>query len=117
MKLLVTGASGFIGRHVLLRAPQDWSIAAVYHRASDFPAFVREHRLSHVTAIAGSRTSASDAAALVERVGRADAALYLAANGDPAASAERPRWDLELNTSAVVNFLERRPPCRRACVE
>jgi nucleoside-diphosphate-sugar epimerase len=44
--------------------------------------------------------------ALAARIGRADAALYLAANGDPAASAERVRWDLELNTVAVVNVLE-----------
>ena len=29
--------------------------------------------------------------------------LYLAANGDPAASSERPRWDLESNTVAFVN--------------
>ena len=26
MKLLVTGASGFIGHNVLLRAPRDWEI-------------------------------------------------------------------------------------------
>ena len=35
--------------------------------------------------------------------------LYLAANGDPAASAERPRWDLESNTVAFVNTLEHCP--------
>ena len=36
--------------------------------------------------------------------GRADAVLYLAANGDPAASSERPRWDLESNTAASSIF-------------
>jgi UDP-glucose 4-epimerase len=41
--------------------------------------------------------------------GRADAALYLAANGDPALSAKHPRWDLESNTTALVNFLEHCP--------
>jgi nucleoside-diphosphate-sugar epimerase len=35
--------------------------------------------------------------------------LYLAANGDPAASAEQPRWDLESNTVALVNTLEHCP--------
>jgi nucleoside-diphosphate-sugar epimerase len=35
--------------------------------------------------------------------------LYLAANGDPAASAKRPRWDLESNTVAFVNTLEQCP--------
>ena len=42
---------------------------------------------------------------LAARVGRADAVLYLAANGDPVISAERPRWDLESNAVALVNFL------------
>ena len=35
--------------------------------------------------------------------------LYLAANGDPAASSKRPRWDLESNTVAFVNTLEQCP--------
>jgi UDP-glucose 4-epimerase len=35
--------------------------------------------------------------------------LYLAANGDPAVSAERPVWDLESNTTAFVTFLEHCP--------
>jgi UDP-glucose 4-epimerase len=112
MKLLVTGASGFIGRHVLLRAPRDWTIAAVYHHTTDLPAFVAKHGLTNVTPIACDLLSAADVDALVARTGRADAALYLAANGDPAASADRPRWDLELNTVAFVNFLERQPADR-----
>jgi nucleoside-diphosphate-sugar epimerase len=32
--------------------------------------------------------------------------MYLAANGDPAASSERPRWDLDSNAVALVNFLD-----------
>jgi UDP-glucose 4-epimerase len=47
--------------------------------------------------------------ALAAEIGHVDAALYLAANGDPAVSAERPRWDLESNTLAVVTFLEHCP--------
>jgi nucleoside-diphosphate-sugar epimerase len=38
-----------------------------------------------------------------------EAMLYLAANGDPAASASRPRWDLEANTVAFVTCLEHCP--------
>jgi UDP-glucose 4-epimerase len=112
VKLLVTGASGFIGRNVLLRAPRDWTITAVYRQTTDLPAFVREHDLSHVTAIACDLLSAADVASLVSRTGRADALLYLAANGDPAASADRPRWDLESNTVALVNVLEHQPADR-----
>ncbi len=32
MNVLVTGASGFIGHNVLLRAPREWEIVAVYTR-------------------------------------------------------------------------------------
>jgi UDP-glucose 4-epimerase len=112
MNVIVTGASGFIGRNVLLRAPRDWTITAVYRQTADLPAFVREHGLAHVTAVRCDLSSATDVAALVDRIGRADALLHLAANGDPAASADRPRWDLELNTVALVNLLEHQPADR-----
>lgn len=106
MKLLLTGASGFIGRNVLLRAPRDWEIVAVFNRTGDLPAFAAEHGLTHVTPVACDLVNAEAVQALAHRIGRADAALHLAANGDPAASAERVRWDLDLNTVAAVNVLE-----------
>ena len=40
VQLIVTGASGFIGHNVLLRAPRDWEIVAVYHRTPGLEAFV-----------------------------------------------------------------------------
>jgi len=107
MKLIVTGASGFIGRHVLLRAPRDWRILAMYNATTDLPAFVAEHRLGHVTAVQCDLLEPEAVAAACASFGGADAALYLAANGDPAASASRPLWHLQLNTVAVVTFLER----------
>jgi nucleoside-diphosphate-sugar epimerase len=106
VKLIVTGAAGFIGRNVLMGAPRDWQIVAVY-RSTDLPAFVAAHGLTHVTPIHCDLTREQDVDALAARVGRCDAAIYLAANGDPAASAERPGWDLSLNTAALVTFLER----------
>ncbi|HJZ74886.1 MAG TPA: NAD-dependent epimerase/dehydratase family protein [Vicinamibacterales bacterium] len=107
MKVIVTGASGFIGRNVLLRAPRDWRILAIYNASADLPAFVADHRLSQVTAVQCDLLDGDAVAAASASFGRADAALYLAANGDPAASASRPLWDLQLNTVAVVTFLER----------
>src|SRR5882762_2209074 len=107
MRVIVTGASGFIGRNVLLRAPRSWEIAAVFNRTAGLAAFVEAHRLRHVTPVRRDLLEPAAVRALATGVGgRADAVLYLAANGDPAASAERPRWDLESNTLALVNFLE-----------
>jgi UDP-glucose 4-epimerase len=112
MRLVVTGASGFIGRNVLRRAPRDWQIAALYNTTRDLPAFVAEHALTNVTPMACDLLNGDAIAAAAGRAGRADAVLYLAANGDPARSAEHPRWDLDLNTVALVNFLERWPAGR-----
>ena len=110
MRVVVTGASGFIGRNVLLRAPRDWDIVAVAHRTPGLDAFVAAHKLAHVRAVQCDLLDPRAVDALAQTVGgRADAVLYLAANGDPAASAERPRWDLDSNTGAFVTFLEHCP--------
>jgi nucleoside-diphosphate-sugar epimerase len=110
MNVVVTGASGFIGHNVLLRAPKDWNIFAVYRGTSDLDAFVKQHGLTNVRPVKCDLMSASDVSALARMIGKKpDAMLYLAANGDPALSAKRPRWDLELNTIAFVNTLEQCP--------
>jgi UDP-glucose 4-epimerase len=109
MRLVVTGASGFIGRNVLLRAPRHWDIVAVAHRSPGLEAFVADHRLSNVRVVRCDLTDAAAVRALAAESGRVDAGLYLAANGDPAVSTERPRFDLEANTVALVTFLEHCP--------
>lgn len=110
MRVIVTGASGFIGHNVLLRAPREWDIVAVYHQTAGLEAFVEAEGLSHVRPVRCNLLDPADVQALSAMLdGRADAMLYLAANGDPAASAERPRWDLESNTTAFVTCLEHCP--------
>ena len=109
MKVIVTGASGFIGRNVLLRAPLDWDIVAVYQQTPLAP-FLKAQQLDHVRAVRCDLLKAGDVKALAQQAGgRADAVLYLAANGDPALSAAQPGLDLALNTTAFVNFLEHCP--------
>jgi nucleoside-diphosphate-sugar epimerase len=107
MRLIVTGASGFIGRNVLLRAPRDWRVLALYNESADFESWVDGQRLSHVAPLCCNLLQ-TDAirAVLRDEEPPIDAVLYLAANGDPTRSVERPHFDLEANAAALVNFLE-----------
>jgi UDP-glucose 4-epimerase len=106
MRLVVTGASGFIGRNILLKAPRDWEVLALYHR-TPLAEFIAQRGLSHVRDLQCDLLNPADVRRIEDAAGgRPDAVMYLAANGDPAASSERPRWDLESNTTALVNFLE-----------
>ena len=110
MKLVVTGASGFIGHNVLLRAPREWTVYAVYHSTLGLEAFVAQQGLTNVHPVRCDLLNESDVQALARAIGgKPEAMLYLAANGDPAASAERPCWDLESNTLALVTCLEHCP--------
>lgn len=110
MRIIVTGASGFIGRNVLLRAPCEWDIIAVYNRTPGLEQFASRHALAHVRPVRCDLLQSADVQALARTAGdEVDAVLYLAANGDPAASTARPRWDLEANTVALLNFLEHCP--------
>jgi UDP-glucose 4-epimerase len=105
MNVLVTGASGFIGHNVLLRAPRGWQMTAVYN-AQGLDDFIRHHRLTNVRAIRCDLTNAASVAELARQGASFDACLHLAANGDPAKSADRPAWDLALNTLGLVTLLE-----------
>src|SRR5689334_11953113 len=78
----------------------------MYHCTPGLDAFAVQHKLSDVQPV---RCDLTDSAAVREWAranGSFDACLYLAANGDPTKSADRPAWDLALNTLALITLLE-----------
>ncbi len=102
MRLLVTGASGFIGRNVLLAVPRDWEVVATW-RATDLAPFCREHGLDHVRTVRTDLGGEPLGGLLPDRF---DGCVFLVANGDPARSVPEPLMDLRSNAGTLVALLE-----------
>jgi nucleoside-diphosphate-sugar epimerase len=105
MKILVTGASGFIGRNLLLELPNDWDVVATYRTASDFLDFLQSNSLDRVTALQIDLCDAAAVQQLSPEYKKFDACVYFAANGDPALSVAKPAKDLIDNTLGLINLL------------
>src|SRR6185312_253553 len=107
MNLLLTGASGFIGRNLLLRAPEGWRILALYRNSASFPAFISGLNNPNITAAQCDLDSPEQVARLFDQFGSDwESCLYLAAKVDIPWSVREPKQDLLLNTGPLLNLLE-----------
>ncbi len=106
MRLLLTGASGFIGRNLLRSLPRDWRVIAVYHKSADFLQFLKQYVTAQVTPIKIDLTEHGAARDVRSICDDFDACLFLLANSDPAFSVDRPAFDLRANTVSLVELLE-----------
>ena len=106
MRLLVTGASGFIGRNLLLRLPKDWQVVATYYSDESFLDFLQKQELHFVTPIRIDLCDGGSLAQVQAVLKSYDSCVFLAANGDPAYSDREPIADLESNTLALLNTVQ-----------
>ena len=107
MDVLLTGASGFLGRNFLLRAPADWRILALYRSDATFPEFVSGLQRPNVTAARCDLADPAQVAALAGKHGREwESCLYLSAKVDIPWSVREPKEDLLLNTAPLLNLLD-----------
>ncbi len=107
MKILITGASGFIGRNLLLGLPQSHRVTAQYFRSTDFLTFLQTQNLRDAEAVQAD-LSGDDGVQRLESCSRVfDCCIFLAANGDPAVSSARPAFDMVSNALTLVKLLER----------
>ncbi len=108
MRLLVTGASGFLGRNVLLALPRSWQVVALYRPGnSTFLEFVNTSQLSHVQPVACDLTNIQQVQQVVEDYGgEFDSCLALASNTSIPFSIEQPAQDLITNTLSMLNILQ-----------
>lgn len=106
MKIIVPGASGFIGKNFILKAPKGWEIIAIYNK-TNLQDFVEEHKLDNVIAIKCDLTKDKEVEKLSNQVGNSfDVCLYLAANTVIPLSVKDPIFDIHTNTIALLNFLK-----------
>jgi len=107
MNVLLTGASGFLGRNLLLRLPAGWSVVATYRRSIDFERFVTERcDATQVQTIQCDLEDPDSIASAMARVGRNfDLCVFLAANTSVPLSVEDPAVDLRANTLTLLNTL------------
>jgi len=107
MRILVTGASGFIGKNLLLALPQDWQVFAQYCSSATFPEFLTRRRLGSAVPLQADLTSDKGIEQVEALSSSFDCCVFLAANGDPAVSAARPAFDLTSNALTLVRLLEK----------
>jgi nucleoside-diphosphate-sugar epimerase len=107
MRLLITGASGFLGRNALLAMPRSWQVVALYRPGNtDFLTFVEAHQLHHVQPVACDLTNAQQVDQAIGHVGGSlDKCLALASNTSIPQSIERPIQDLATNVIGLLHVL------------
>ncbi|MBT7453211.1 MAG: NAD(P)-dependent oxidoreductase, partial [Gemmatimonadetes bacterium] len=105
MKILLLGASGFLGRNLLLGAPDNWETIAVYRSDETFPGFLRERGLQNVTPLRCT-DDGTWFDELREAVGGSvDACVVAWGNSDIALSVENPLDDLSANVVTLLHLL------------
>ncbi len=105
MRLVVAGASGFIGRNFLLALPKQWKVVALYHRSSGFPRFVKEKKLLSVTPLRCDLTHSPSPEQQRRLAEKFDACVFFAANSDPSFSVKDPESDFRMTALTVLHFL------------
>lgn len=108
MRLLITGASGFLGRNALLALPSSWQAVALYRPSNTtFLPFLKTHQLHHVQPVACDLTDVRQVLRAISQVGKDfDSCLALASNTSIPGSIERPIEDLTTNTLGLLHLLQ-----------
>jgi nucleoside-diphosphate-sugar epimerase len=108
MRILLTGASGFMGRNTILYAPGNWQIVALYARDQGFPDFIAHANRPNVIPVACDLSNPEEVAALVRKHGAEwECCLYLAAKVDIPWSVKEPAEDLRANAFPLLTLLDR----------
>lgn len=107
MNILLTGASGFIGRNFLELAPKDLELIGVYNKSEDIIDFVNKKKIRNVTLYKCDLTNKHETEKLFDKIGRNfDKCLFLAGNVNVPLSKLEPLKDIGMTVGSLVNTLQ-----------
>jgi nucleoside-diphosphate-sugar epimerase len=108
MRILITGAAGFIGRNALLATPKSWQVVALYRPDNTkFLAFLKALQLNHVLPIPCDLTDKNQVEQTIGQIGGIfDSCLALASNTSIPNSIEQPIHDLTTNVIGLLHLLQ-----------
>lgn len=105
MNILLTGASGFIGRNYLLKSKfSSDAHTCIFNQSATFTQWLKEQNNNNITI---HKIDLSDSLEIKSIIGKDvsfDVCIYLAANSDPAFSFGHPLEDLYKNAVALINL-------------
>ena len=101
MKVLIAGASGFIGKNFLLSAPKEWNITATY-RNETFKSFIDYYKLNNINFI--RLDLCGDLRAIEDN--HYDLVIFLASNTDIQNSSDYGFFDLTNTLLPLVNLMD-----------
>ena len=105
MKVLVLGASSFIGRNFLLGCPKQWKVYGTYNKDKDFLHFLKQNKLGNAKAFQCNLLEQDSVKKLFQQINDFDAVLFLVANLSIPMSFKNPYSDLRMNTLTLLHVL------------
>lgn len=105
MKVLVAGASGFIGRNFLLKTPTSWSVSGIYNSSTTFPEFLKKNKLNHVVALHCDLRDSAQVVKTFATSNEFDVCLFVLGNSDIGLSSREPAIDAQSNIVTLLNLI------------
>lgn len=102
MKILLTGALGFIGKNFLICRPKDWQIFAL--DIVNDKNFEKSIKNCHFFKL--DLSDENQVKKLSKKMPNFDICLHLAANGNPVLSVPDPLWDMRSTTLTLINVCQ-----------